>query len=224
MLKVTFVVFILAGLSRATCPDGLNATGTLDQVDGESRRFLAPDVSNIRVSIEATAPTIDEATTAGEALVDKVTERLQGQEVTSIRSSDLDWDATYPKDENDYEDTSAEPEEFTYSQKLDIVTTPNNSATIVKAVSGDAGITVDNVVNYVSYSKQIQEMDEMRTEAFENAMKRATVSARDAGGRVGSLLSVSDSSSLDYIPDMDYADDPDGEVSVTVYVDAELCL
>lgn len=226
LLNLAMLVCILAGSSRAECPKGMNATGTIDAVPGEASKYVPHDASKVRLVIKGTAPTVDEATSNGQSIFEQVSKKLEGMSSADLRPFNFEWEENYPTGENDYEDTSAEPESFTFSQKLDIATTPGEIANVVEAAfgSGNGSVEVVNVVSYISPAKQVEEMNNIRGQAVENAMEAVKSLALGAGGEPGGIVSIGDTSYVEDIPDLEYGTgDGIEEVSVSVSLTTEFC-
>ena len=104
--------------------------------------------------------------------------------------------------------------------------TVNNSVQVIETarVDEEDGIEVAHVIYYVSTEKKMKVLNEMKTEAMRNAMKAAEMLAKEAGGKVGSIISVSDSAYLTPIPSFDSMDDSEELISASVYLEAELCM
>lgn len=216
------VMFFLSGYSRARCPSGMNATGTLKDIDGDAMRYVASDLAKIRLRIEGNAPTMAEATALGKRLLDNVTKRLEGLESAGMKSSNFEWEAHSTDDLYFLNGKNG----YTFSQTLDIMATVNNSVQVIETarVDEEDGIEVAHVIHYVSTEKKMKVLNEMKTEAMRNAMEAAEMLAKEAGGKVGSIISVSDSAYLTPIPSFDSMDDSEELISASVYLEAELCM
>ncbi len=227
------------------CPEGTNVTGTT-KVTGQAHRFIQPDMSKLRMAVKATAATSAEATALGNSLITNVSESLANLvNLTDIQTSNFKLTPNYPVGEDGYTRASNTPDNFTYVQSLDVTTTPDLVGNLVDitVTSGNDQVQIDDVVFYASPEKANDVLNELRVEAIKSGLETATIMATAAGGEVGGVVLVSDSSYVPYVPALSSSFDamasaasvaaaPEKSVvyageldmSASVYLETEICM
>lgn len=227
--KVVCLVLLVVVSSRGAqgmCPMGTNISGT-SSVTGEASRYVPPDVAKMTLSIKTTASSSGEAIDLANSLIDQLSQRLDGFiNLTSIQRLNFQLTPADPANVDLLDKALSKPEPYTFSQNMEIITTPDKIADLVDIVieSGDGQIEVNGVVFYVSRGRATEVMNELRIDAVENGKNTATIIARAAGLQLGAIVSVSDSSFLPSIPTLDYSYNQIDVITATVYLETELCM
>lgn len=212
--------------TQGMCPMGTNISGT-SSVTGEASRYVPPDVSKMTLSIKTTASSSGEAIDLAKSLIDQLSLRLDGFiNSTSIQRLNFQLTPAEPAQVDLLDKALSKPGLHTFSQNMEITTTPDKIADLVDIVieSGDEQIEVNGVVFYVSRGRATEVMNELRIEAVKNGKDTAAIIARAAGLQLGAIVSVSDSSFLPSIPTLDYSYNQIDAITATVYLETELCM
>jgi uncharacterized protein YggE len=184
------------------CPSNLTYTGT-SEASGRATARVLPDQAKVSVTVSSTKGTPTEARASGTTAFDSVTAALRsaGLNDTGIQTTGFQVEPNYAGDAY-YYSRGQVPSNFTYSQTIEITSSPEELGAYIDAAvdAGGSDVRVGSVSFYISRDLAQETLDGLRGIAVANAIKSVTVMIEAAGGRVGTTISITDNSYPPYVP------------------------
>ena len=164
---------------------------------GEATISVVPDVVKIYFNIETTADTSKEAKDENTEITDKVVEALIAE---GFERSDIETSNFNVYEEYDWTEDGREFIGYTATHTLTVEFNPEDYPEVGPIV--DAGIDNGALLNYISFELSPSLQNEYEAQVLElagaDAQKKAEAMVSGVGGKLGKLVSVSDSSSSYY--------------------------
>ena len=187
-----------------TCPGSSFWTGTVD-ADGKATERIEPDLASVSITVSSTKDTPIDARTAGQSTFDSVTSALldAGLNDTSIQTTGFSLSPNYNTDYY-YNAQGLAPTNFTFSQTINVASTPEELGTFIDAAldAGSTEVRIGEIRLSISPSLSGEALNSLRQRAVENALQTANVmiQATSPDARVGTVISITDSSYPPYVP------------------------
>ena len=187
---LVFVAIVVGTFNSVVDRQTISATG-------EATISVIPDVVKIYFNIETTADTSKEAKDENTEIVDKVVAALMTE---GFERSDIETSNFNIYEEYDWSNDKRESIGFRATHTLTVEFDPEDYPEVGPIV--DAGVDNGALLNYISFelSPDAQNMYEAQVLelAGADAKAKATAMVSGVGGKLGRLISVSDSSSNYY--------------------------
>lgn len=200
-LKTPFftILFILVGLFLYTklagpIPFSINSVTTtktdLFSVSGTGKATVVPDTAKLSLGITINQPTVVAAQTEANRVMNQITSDVKTLGIDEKKIKTINY-SVYPN--YDYSAGSQRIRDYNVSATLEVTVTPLEKVNdVIDRATADGANMVGNIQFTVEEQKQTELERKARKDAIDEAKKKASQLANDAGMRLGKIINVSE--------------------------------